>query len=283
MATGDFVAVQDADLEYDPQDLVRLVEPLKAGLADVVFGSRFLPSGFHRVLYFWHSLGNRFLSLMSNMLTDLNLTDMETCYKVFRRDLIQSLTLQEKRFGFDPEVVAKVAHKRVRIYEAGISYYGRTYAEGKKIGVRDGFRVLYCIMRYNLPGAPWLLQFLFYAGAGLIPALINLICFAVLTGIGLPPFASALIAFGLAAVPNYLLSTAVIFRRNAQWRDPAEWAMYVLVSAAAGLLDAWLATSLIGAGWAPLAGKAAASACCLPLNFLARRYLVFHHPPTADW
>jgi len=141
-ARGDYVAVQDADLEYSPLDLKRLLGPLVAGDADVVFGSRFQSTGAHRVLYFWHSLGNRFLTFLSNMLTDLNLTDMETCYKVFRREVIQSIAIEESRFGFEPEIVAKVAQRRLRLYEMGISYRGRTYAEGKKIGVKDGFRAL---------------------------------------------------------------------------------------------------------------------------------------------
>ena len=139
-ATGHFVAVQDADLEYNPLELRKLVQPLVDEEADVVFGSRFSACGSHRVLYFWHSMGNRFLTFLSNMFTDLNLTDMETCYKVFRRDIIQGIEIQENRFGFEPEIVAKVAHMRLRIVEMGISYFGRTYEEGKKIGMRDGFR-----------------------------------------------------------------------------------------------------------------------------------------------
>ena len=161
-ASGHFVAVQDADLEYDPMDLKRLLVPLRKGEADVVLGSRFLSPGYHRVLYFWHSLGNRFLTLLSNMLTDLNLTDMETCYKVFRREVIQAIEIEENRFGFEPEVVAKIAQRRLRIYEMGVSYRGRTYAEGKKIGFKDGFRALYCILKYNLHKAPWIVQFFFY-------------------------------------------------------------------------------------------------------------------------
>ena len=149
-ATGDFVCVQDADLEYDPCDLKRLLRPLKAGTADVVLGSRFLSGGEHRVLYYWHYLGNKLLTMVSNMFTDLNLTDMETCYKVFRRDVLQKIKIEEDRFGFEPEIVAKVAHMRLRVYEIGISYYGRTYSEGKKIGIKDAFRAMYCIMRYNL-------------------------------------------------------------------------------------------------------------------------------------
>jgi glycosyltransferase involved in cell wall biosynthesis len=159
-ATGNFVAVQDADLEYDPQDLKRLLGPLRDGVADAVFGSRFLSHGAHRVLYFWHYLGNALLTFLSNMLTDLNLTDMETCYKVFRRDVIQSITIEEDRFGVEPELVAKVAQQRLRIYEMGISYYGRTYEEGKKIGIKDGFRALYCIFHYNAHRAPLPIQFL---------------------------------------------------------------------------------------------------------------------------
>jgi len=149
-ATGEIVIIQDADLEYDPNEYPRLLAPIVEGRADVVYGSRFMGGAPHRVLYFWHSVGNGFLTLLSNMLTDLNLTDMETCYKVFRRELLQSITIEEDRFGFEPEITAKVARLKYRIYEVGISYYGRTYAEGKKIGYKDGFRAIWCILKYNL-------------------------------------------------------------------------------------------------------------------------------------
>lgn len=149
-ATGEVVVIQDADMEYDPSEFTRLIAPIADGRADVVYGSRFVGSECHRVLYFWHALGNRVLTLVSNALTNVNLTDMETCYKAFRREVIQSIRLEEDRFGFEPEVTAKVARLGCRIFEVGISYSGRTYAEGKKIGWADGVRALYCIIKYRV-------------------------------------------------------------------------------------------------------------------------------------
>ena len=282
-ATGDYVAIQDADLEYDPLDLVRLLEPLRAGQADVVMGSRFLSGGSHRVLYFWHSLGNRLLTFVSNMFTDLNLTDMETCYKVFRREVIQAIEIQENRFGFEPEIVAKVAHMRLRIYEAGISYYGRTYAEGKKIGAKDGLRALYCVLRYNLHRAPVPIQFLFYLLIGAFSALVNFLAFLGLLATGLSIPAAAPAAFFTAAATNYILSVLLLFRHRARWSSSTELGAYLLVVGIVGFLDLQMTSAFVSWGFSPAGAKLWASALGIVLNFAGRRYLVFPEPASGPW
>ena len=281
-ASGDFVAIQDADLEYDPMDLRRLLVPLRDGDADVVLGSRFLSAGYHRVLYFWHSLGNRFLTLLSNMLTDLNLTDMETCYKVFRREVIQSIEIEENRFGFEPEVVAKIAHQRLRIYEMGISYRGRTYAEGKKIGMRDGWRALYCILKYNLHHAPLVVQFFFYIFIGGLSAIVNLVLFLALQGpLGVSP--AALTAFFLAAFVNYYLSVLILFRHKARWRSTTEILVFLVVVGVVGVFDLLSTRFFLAAGSSPAMAKSFATAIGLVLNFAGRRFIVFPEPPSPEW
>jgi glycosyltransferase involved in cell wall biosynthesis len=282
-ATGDFVAIQDADLEYDPTDLRKILVPLIRGDADVVLGSRFLSSGAHRVLYFWHYLANRFLTTLSNMFTDLNLTDMECCYKVFRREVIQSIDIKENRFGFEPEIVAKVAHRRLRIYEVGVSYYGRTYAEGKKIGIKDGLRALYCIFHYSGPKAPWPIQFLIYLFIGGFSAVINFIIFMALFHSGLDVTVSAPVAYTIAAILNYFLCILLLFRHRARWNSLTEFLIFLLIVSLIGVLDLAMTKVLLQWGNPPGVSKILATGAGLLFNFLGRRFLVFPEPPSGPW
>jgi dolichol-phosphate mannosyltransferase len=274
-ATGDFVAVQDADLEYDPAELRGLLGPLRSGKADVVLGSRFLGGTPHRVLYFWHYLGNLLLTFLSNMFTDLNLTDMETCYKVFRREVIQGIQIQEDRFGFEPEVVAKVAQLRLRIYEMGISYSGRTYEEGKKIGWRDGVRALYCIFRYNAYHLPLPMQFLIYIFIGGVAALLNLVTFLAFMGAGVSLTISAPLAFAVAAAANYFLCVALLFRRKTRWNSAPEIFVYGVVVIVVGALDLGITRMLYAIGNPAWLSKSIASLVGLVFNFIGRRFWVF--------
>lgn len=283
-ASGDFVAVQDADLEYDPQDLIRLIKPLRQNKAEVVLGSRFRSGGASRVLYFWHSMGNKFLTLLSNMFTDLNLSDMETCYKVFKREIIQSIEIEENRFGFEPEVVAKISELRCRIYEMGISYHGRTYAEGKKIGIRDGFRALYCIFRYNAHKAPIPIQFFFYLFIGGVSAIFNLLIFLSLRFTSIPILQSTAIAFSAAAFINYWLCTKTLFRRKAFWGTTTEAIVYVCVVLSVGIVDAFITNYMITNSSTPeWLAKIAATSVGLILNFAGRRSIVFREKPRGPW
>ncbi len=279
-ARGDFVAVQDADLEYDPQELHHLLRPLRAGHADVVFGSRFVTHGAHRVLYFWHSMGNSFLTFLSNMFTDLNITDMETCYKVFRREVVQSLDLKEQRFGFEPEVVAKLAEKRLRIYEAGISYYGRTYGEGKKIGIRDGLRAVYCIIKYNLYRAPVALQFPLYALL-LAPALAaDLGVWAWTVSWWDSPAAASCAGFAAHALAAAAAAYLLVFRPTPNRAKTLEVTWLGMTLAATGAVETWLTLQ----GLSTTAGRAWALLLSLPVGYMGLRYLVFPLPRMLrDW
>ena len=282
-ATGEFIAVHDADLEYDPNDLKRLLGPLLENKADVVVGSRFLSGGAHRVLYFWHSVANKILTLLSNMLTDLNLTDMECCHKLFRSDVIKSIDLKENRFGFEPEIIAKIARKRLRIYEMSLSYDGRTYAEGKKIGWKDAFRAIYCILHYNLPYCPPYIQFFFYVFVGGTAALVNMIAFLSMFSVGIQVEISAPLAYFLAAGVNYLLSIAFVFRHKAKWRLNSELMIYFVVIVCVAVIDLGLTKLLLSSGYSPGLSKEFATVSALLLNYVARRYLVFPSRMPGPW
>jgi dolichol-phosphate mannosyltransferase len=282
-ASGDFVPIQDADLEYNPKDLLRLVEPLAAGKADVVIGSRFLSSGAHRVLYFWHSVGNKFLTLLSNMLTDLNLTDMECCYKVFRREVLKDIVIEENRFGFEPEIVAKMSNRRLRIYEMSVSYDGRTYSEGKKINWKDGFRAMYCILHYNLPYCPPYIQFVAYSFVGCAAAAVNLLIFLLLNSFGVVLKIAAPTAFIVAAAVNYLLSVLLVFRHKAKWGNTLEICVYCIVVLTGAAFDLFVTNLFVNLGNPPAIAKIAATTIVLLFNFLGRRYLVFPLAGRGGW
>jgi dolichol-phosphate mannosyltransferase len=282
-ATGDFVAIQDADLEYDPMDLKRLVVPLAEDKADVVLGSRFASADAHRVLYFWHSLGNRFLTFLSNMFSDLNLTDMECCYKLFKREIIQRIDIKEKRFGVEPELVAKAAQMRVRIFEMGVAYAARTYEEGKKIGVKDGLRALYCIFHYNMPKAPLPIQLFIYLLIGGFSATVNLCLFLMLMNLRVDADIAIPVSFFAAAVVNYLLCIGLLFRHKAKWTISKEILTYGVIVCLAGVLDFGITKSLINLGYASWASKTAACFAGFIFNFAGRRFFVFREPASGPW
>ena len=276
-ATGDYVGIQDADMEYDPEDYLTMLEPLLAGKADVVYGSRYLRPDTRRVLYFWHTWMNRTLTRCSNMFTNLDITDMETCYKLFRRDVIARIAprLRENRFGFEPEITAYVAEENCRVYECAIHYHPRSYDEGKKIGWKDGLRALYCILHYGACHAPLPMQLLLYLLIGGSAALVNLICFLVLRGLDVPLAVATGGSYLFAAAFNYLFCIMILFRHKARWSTAGELLAYVVTLVIMGGVDFGVTMSLMRCGVGEGISKAVASLIGFFGNFLFRRNLVF--------
>ena len=276
-ATGDFVGIQDADMEYDPQDYLVMLEPMLANKADVVFGSRYLLPETRRVLYFWHTRMNRFLTFVSNMFTNLDITDMETCYKLFRRDVIQKIAgkLQENRFGFEPEVTAYVAESGCRVWECAIHYHPRSYDEGKKIGWKDGLRALYCILHYGACNAPLPMQLILYFVIGGMAAVADLLFFQIAMASGMPVRYAVPTAFAGAAILNYFLCILILFRHKARWGTAGEIAAYILTVLVMGVVDFGITAGLLACSWPAMAAKTLATFCGFVGNFFLRRNFVF--------
>ena len=274
-ATGDFVGIQDADLEYEPLEYLKLLEPLLRNEADVVFGSRYLRPDSRKVLYFWHSWMNKTLTFISNMMTNLDISDMETCYKLFRREIIQSIDLKENRFGFEPEVVAKVSQRHCRVWEVAISYKPRSFEEGKKICWKDGVRALYCILHYSAHTAQLPMQLLLYLFIGGVSAVGNILFFSLFLTAGIEMAMAVMLAFAGAALVNYLLCIAILFRHKARWSTWGEIGMYLLTLAIMGGFDVGMTMALAGWGMTPLWSKTIATGFGFIGNFLLRKYLVF--------
>lgn len=276
-ASGSYVGIQDADAEYNPLDYINLLEPLRQGKADVVFGSRYLRRDERRVLYFWHTWMNSALTFVSNMFTNLDISDMETCYKVFTRECIQKLAplLKEPRFGFEPEITTLVSRFKYRVYECAINYTPRTYEEGKKIGWKDGVRALYCILHYGAPYAPLPMQLLLYFFIGALCAALDVISFAIFKAIGLSLLPSVIFAFLIAAVANYLLCVSLLFRSQTRWKLSQELLIYIAGTACMCGLDYLVTACLVHWGLGAVLAKALSASIGFFGNFYLRKYIVF--------
>lgn len=277
MANGDYVGIQDADAEYNPLDYSDLLKPMLEGKADVVYGSRYLRRGQRRVLYFWHTWMNRALTFVSNMFTNLDISDMETCYKLFKKETIKELAprLKENRFGFEPEITSLVARNKCKVYEGAIDYTPRSYEEGKKIGWKDGVRALYCILHYGAPYAPLPMQLLLYFFIGSFCALLDVASFAILKAFGFSLLSSVVFAFIIAAIVNYLLCVSLLFRSGNRWKLSNELIIYLAGTACMCLLDYIFTYALINWGLNPVFAKAISSSIGFFGNFYLRKYLVF--------
>jgi dolichol-phosphate mannosyltransferase len=276
-ATGDFVGIHDADDEYNPADYLVMLEPLLNGKADAVYGSRYLRPDTRRVLYFWHTWMNKSLTYVSNMFTNLDITDMETCYKLFRREVIERIApqLKEKRFGFEPEITARLADSGCRVYECAISYNPRTYEEGKKIGWKDGIHALYCIFHYSAHTVPLPMQILIYLFIGGVSMLANMGFFMLENFLDVPINYSIIGAFVLAAAVNYILCILILFRHKARWRTAGELFLYGITIVFMGLVDFSLTKMMMTICEGVVLPKFTAAVMGIVGNFLLRKYLVF--------
>jgi len=281
-ASGDFVGIQDADLEYNPMQYLRLVGTCLERGAEAVYGSRYLrPSAERRVLYFWHTWMNKSLTFFSNMCSNLDITDMETCYKLFKKDFIKKIapTLKENRFGFEPEITAKVAQAGSKIYECAIDYEPRSYEEGKKIGWKDGFHALYCILHYSANTAPLPMQLLLYFFIGSCSLIINVVSFAILNSLGIPELnginTSVVLAYVLSTAANYLLCIAILFRHKARWSSGGEIIVYIVTVIFMGFVDYGLMWSFTSMGLGSFVSKTFAAGLGFIFNFALRRQVVF--------
>lgn len=276
-ATGDYIGVQDADMEYSPNDYIKLLKPLIEDKADVCYGSRYLSRDSRRVLYFWHTFMNKGLTYLTNMYSNLDITDMETCYKLFKKDVIKSILpkLKENRFGFEPEVTMYVAQGKYRIYECAIHYSPRSYEEGKKIKPKDGLRALYCILHYGAHNAPIPMQFILYIIIGGICAIVNVLSFLIFMKMTLGVFVSVWLAFVIASLANYLLCIALLFKHKARFSTFGEVIAYIITLIIMGSLDYYCTNALLLLSLNNFWAKAVSSLIGVIGNFLFRKYFVF--------